>query len=143
MKKEIYLTYSNREGLPEITVCYLYNGTRIARGISIRNRKEDKIDEKEGKFQARCNADRALKGRRIDSITNVSAIRSLIECECPFSIKGEILTRFTLPFYVAKIILGNRKYMKFYEKPVKIPTLKFAYKNIIDDLSPNKCCQEC
>ena len=116
MKKEKYVRYFDRMDIGAVTVCYLYDGTTAVRGISVWNKKEDEYNEQLGEFHAKCNAERVLKGRRVDPIAQIEPIKTLIECDCPFTKRAEVLTKDNLSFGEAKFLFGNKKYMDFYKK---------------------------
>jgi len=102
-----------------VTVCTLLdeNG-RAGRGVAICS-PSDSPFEKSGEWTAKCYAERAIKGRSDNAITDERAIQTLLRTDCPFVMQSEKNPRLTfqeVAFFYGKKHVQNylqEKYNKW------------------------------
>ena len=103
--KEYYYSYKDRHDIERVWVCALTDGVEWARGVAVCSPK-DTPNSSKGRFEAKCRALRAIKGRGEPAITDHRAIGVLQMVQCPWCLHGEL--NCDLSFTERRKLFGKR-----------------------------------
>lgn len=111
--KEKYYQYYDKNAEPRVDVCLVFDTDTgsYARGISVCS-YQDEYNEEEGKFIAKRNAERILKGRTVDPFNTKEVIKILVDCQVPWTEKAELNP--DLAFFEEKMLFGNKIFYDLY-----------------------------
>ena len=106
-----------------VTVCTLLDESgNSGRGVAVCS-PSDSPFEKSGEWTAKCYAERSIKGRSDNAITDERAIQTLLRTDCPFVMQSEKNPRLT--FQEMAVFYGKKNIRNHFTSSFQFDIMAF------------------